>query len=184
MRQYCKKCLKVSEACYCQYIKSISNSKKIIILQHPTEVAHPLGTAKMAELTFKNIDLFVGEDFNECSKLKSLLINSRPALFKPGQESVSYEEAHIDFDTLIFLDGTWKKANKIYYMNRFLQEMPHVSFNGKYSSIYRLRKEPKENYLSTFEAILKTCEIDSNKDLSSSLKALEYIQQFQEGKTI
>ena len=180
MRIKCQNCNKVQVACYCHSIHEFQNSKKIIILKHPSEENHPLGTANMAKLTFDNIEIIVGEDFSKNLKLKELIINTKCALFKPESSAQPYELTHSSFETLFFIDGTWKKANKIFFLNPFLQQLPLVTFQKDYKSIYRLRKEPKENYLSTFETIVKSFEISENRDLQHLLEPLELVQNFQE----
>ena len=179
MRQRCSDCFKVLDSCYCHTIKFYENSKHIIILMHDSEKGHALGTAQMAKLTFKSIDLLVGEDFNKNEELKSMIASNKCALLKPSTEAALYEESYQDFDTLILIDGTWKKANKIYFMNHFLHALPHVTFRPGAPSRYKLRREPKEHYLSTFESIIKSFEISEQSDLSHYLAPLDFIQEFQ-----
>jgi DTW domain-containing protein YfiP len=180
MRERCKQCLKVKPACYCHTITPYKNIKKIIILMHPSEKGHALGTASMAKLTFEKISIFIGESFEDNLDLKELLATEKCALFKPSNDASPYEQCHQEFDTLIFIDGTWKKANKIYFLNSFLHTIPQVSFESGAKSRYRLRKEPKSNYLSTFESVVKAFEISDKTDLSKHLSPLDYVQNFQD----
>jgi len=180
MREYCSKCQRLIQSCFCKLIVPLDNIKHVIILQHPSEESHILGTAKIAELTLSRVSVFKGEIFSQNKELQERLNTSKPALFRPNSQSFVYEEKKELFDTLIFLDGTWKKANKIYFLNPFLQKIPNVSFKETSISKYRLRKEPKESYLSTFEAILKACEADHSQNLDKHLAPLEFIQRFQE----
>jgi DTW domain-containing protein YfiP len=182
MRDKCQECLKVRAACYCGSIKPYFNCKNIIILMHPSEKDHALGTARMAKLTFKNISLYIGEDFTEDKELLRAIKSARCAVFRPSEQALSYEKTYPNFDTLIFLDGTWKKANKIFFLNSFLHDLPQLTFESGAKSRYRLRKEPKESYLSTFESIIKAFEISDKKDLSSHLDPLEFAQNFQESQ--
>jgi hypothetical protein len=54
---------------------------------------------------------------------------------------------------LVLLDGTWFHAKKIYDAHLWLQVLPHVSLAPREPSRYRLRREPKERYVATVEAI-------------------------------
>jgi DTW domain-containing protein YfiP len=179
MRNRCDSCLKLSEACFCHTITSISNHKKIIILQSKEESKHILNTGIMAKLTFQNISIYNDEPFFKCQELLNELSHSKACLFKPHSESLSFESSHGDFDTLIFIDATWKKANKIFFENEFLSLIPKVSFTTHIESQYFLRKEPKKNYISTFEAAVHAIEIDQGECYKSSLAPLKFIQEFQ-----
>ena len=179
MRNRCDSCLKLSEACLCHTITPVTNIKKIIILQSIDESKHILNTGIMAKLTFKNICLYNEEPFYKNLELIKLLKQSKPCLFKPHNEALSFETSHSDFDTLIFIDATWKKANKIFFENEFLSLLPKVSFSTHVESQYFLRKEPKINYISTFEAAVRAIEIDQGESYERSLKPLKFIQDFQ-----
>ncbi len=179
MRDRCGECLKLTAACFCQCIVPISNKKKIIILQSKDESKHILNTGIMAKLTFNNISLYQEEDFNISGDLKEQIESSRACLFKPHLDAKSFESSHQDFDTFVFIDATWKKANRIYFENQFLHSLPKVSFTSEIKSQYFLRKEPKDNYLSTFEAALYAIEIDQNEIYQESLNPLKFIQQYQ-----
>jgi len=74
---------------------------------------------------------------------------------------------------------TWKKAFKMYMLSENLQSVPKVSFKTITKSKYILRKEPKENYLSTIEAISFALKELENIDELIPLKSLDYIQDFQ-----
>jgi DTW domain-containing protein YfiP len=179
MRKRCESCLKLSKACFRHTIVPIKNIKKIIILQSKDESKHVLNTGIMAKLTFSNIFLYNEEPFQQNSDLLNIVKNSKPCLFKPHHEALAFEKTYDDFDTLIFIDATWKKANKIYFENDFLHLIPKVSFSSNLESQYFLRKEPKANFISTFEAAVHAIEIDQGRSLKSSLQPLKFIQEFQ-----
>ncbi|MBY0415032.1 MAG: DTW domain-containing protein [Bdellovibrionales bacterium] len=53
---------------------------------------------------------------------------------------------------LIVIDGTWRKAKKIFLSSKNLQPLPALSLAPTEESDYRIRKAPSENALSTLEA--------------------------------
>ncbi len=54
--------------------------------------------------------------------------------------------------TLILLDGTWKKAYKMWQLSINLQALPTVSLDNADRGNYRIRKSPKDQGVSTVEA--------------------------------
>jgi DTW domain-containing protein YfiP len=57
----CPRCLKPEpDFCVCRLIEPKSNRLRVVILQHPQEPDHLLGTARLAHLALKNSDLRVG----------------------------------------------------------------------------------------------------------------------------
>lgn len=62
-RARCPRCERALVACFCHSIRSLDNALSVLILQHPSEVKHAKGTAKIVELSLNNCQLLVGEDF-------------------------------------------------------------------------------------------------------------------------
>src|SRR5690606_1960692 len=52
----------------------------------------------------------------------------------------------------VLLDGTWRKARRLLYLNPVLQQLPRVALPDGLISRYRLRKAPMAGALSTIEA--------------------------------
>ncbi|BBN11748.1 tRNA-uridine aminocarboxypropyltransferase [Marchantia polymorpha subsp. ruderalis] len=68
-RGYCKRCCKAASRCICDMITSpVNNKTGIIILQHPLENNHHLGTARIAVVGLRNVELIsVPEDEEQFS---------------------------------------------------------------------------------------------------------------------
>ena len=181
-RKNCSYCLKALHACFCHKINHYSTNSKIIILQHPTEVGHPLGTAQIAKLSLENCVIFVGENFSNYAELKKIIDEENCYLVFPNNENnhKKIESHHLaKTKTFIFIDGTWKKAQKILFINPWLKELPTLTLRPDTPSRYILRKAPQQFYLSTLEAICLTIKDYEDKDISQSLEVLDYIQNFQ-----
>lgn len=180
-RKYCPNCEKAIAACFCHKLAKYSIDSHIIILRHPTEKGHPLGTAKIAELSLDNCKVFTGENFIDHQELNKILKDEDCYLVFPTDQTNSIVEktTHKRNKTFIFLDGTWKKAKKILYTNPQLEKLPKLSLTPSLPSNYILRKEPKPNYVSTLEAICECIKIYEQKDISNTLNTLKYIQDFQ-----
>ena len=160
LRNVCSNCEFIEQRCLCPYIKKINNQTILTILQHPSEVKHPLNTVKLLAKSFLKINIYVGEDFSNSIELQELLNNYKDhqalifpnpqaLLLKPESESDDHKINH-----LILLDGSWKKAKKIYYSNAFLQRLPSYYLESNNISEYIIRKSPMEKSLSTLEATI------------------------------
>lgn len=150
-RSRCHRCQRPVSHCLCELIPSLVSVTQVLILQHPSETAHALNTARLVSLGLSQAELLVGESFDSlpddgCDNY----------LLFPGQDAVPIERL-ADRDTplrLVVPDGTWRKARKLLHMNPLLANLPRVSLPAGLVSRYRLRKAPAPGALSTLEAIV------------------------------
>lgn len=163
MSRYCLQCGKANNACICDWIKPIDCSIRVVILQHPSESKRPMGTAKILQLSLSQCDIWVGEDFSQHSELNVLLQDEQTEslILYPSDNSQSLESVALRCDELsaenkrlclILLDGTWKKAYKMWQLSSNLHSLPCVSLPSHLQGNYRIRKAPTEQHLSTVEA--------------------------------
>ena len=97
--------------------------------------------------------LLNGVEFDQ-SKIINAISNSNPYILYPDITATSCEEIYLNQDsTVIVLDGTWIEARKILKRNPILSNIPKLTFNSTIKSNYLIRKQPKENYLSTIESV-------------------------------
>ena len=149
-RPQCPRCQRPSSHCLCPLIPSLTSTTQVLILQHPSETAHALNTARLAALGLHNAELVVGEHV-------SLPADERDNyLLFPGADAVPLESLASCGAPLrlIVPDGTWKKARKMLHLNPALATLPRVSLPPGLVSRYRLRKAPAPGALSTLEAIV------------------------------
>lgn len=196
MSRYCLKCGKANNACICNWIKPIAAQTELVVLQHPSESKHPMGTAKILQLSLQNCQYFIGEDFTHHSQLNQLLADKEFISFVlyPSEDSsiLSTEvltKLNVDGKKirLIIIDGTWKKAYKIWQLSTNLHQLPQVALPHGLVGRYRIRKAPTEQHLSTVEAGFHALSIvEPLCDFSSLMtpfdKMIEYqIAQMPEG---
>ena len=125
------------------------------MLQHPSEATHAKNTARLIELVTETCEINVGEtpeDFAEVKK--ALQTNTGAVVLFPAPQSMALadELAARPIDTLVILDGTWRKAKKIWLANPWLQQLRVCHLNGHANSDYRIRRSKYPNSLSTLEA--------------------------------
>ncbi|MGF1753909.1 DTW domain-containing protein [Vibrio makurazakiensis] len=184
MSRYCPDCAKAKKACICEWIEPLESDVELIILQHPSEEHRPMGTAKILSLSLANSIILIGEDFSDHSQLNQLLAEPgyEHFILYPGERSVGVEKvASINKKVrVILLDGTWKKAFKMWQVSKNLQDLKTVHLPTNLKGNYRIRKAPSENSLSTVEAGYHLLELFNDKnDYSPLLKAFDHMIQFQ-----
>ncbi|EJT84075.1 DTW domain-containing protein [Pseudomonas putida S11] len=131
-RPLCERCQRPLDHCLCSLIPALDSRTRVILLQHPSETAHALNTARLAALGLNNAELRVGEVFDDLNELLATP-GYRPALLFPGddaQELVAYGETDDKPLLLIVPDGTWRKARKLLYLNPLLEALPRATLGG------------------------------------------------------
>lgn len=154
-RPQCPRCQRPASHCLCPLIPSLTSATQVLVLQHPSEAAHALNTARLATLGLRNAELVVGETVN-------LPIDERANyLLFPGVDAIPLERLTTTERPLrlIVPDGTWRKARRMLHLNPVLATLPRVSLPTGLVSRYRLRKAPAPGALSTIEAIVTALNI-------------------------
>ena len=153
--RYCAQCEKAQSACICQFIEQIDCAIPIIILQHPTETKKAIGTARLLALSLPQCAVFIGEDFSAHTKLNTLLANTHYqfSLIYPAEQATALTPvATNQKQGIILLDGTWRKAFKMYQLSTNLHKLPCRTLDIQATTQYRIRKSSKTGGLSTVEA--------------------------------
>lgn len=185
MSRYCSQCGKARKACICDSIVALDSQVELIILQHPTEEHRPMGTARILSLSLVNSRLLVGEDFREHGELNQLLAEPDVEHFVlyPSDVSLSAADVPLPIEKkirIILLDGTWKKAFKMWQLNTQLHHLPCLHLPEDLKGNYRIRKAPNENALSTVEAGFHVLSMmQPEKDFLPLLDAFEAMIDYQ-----
>ncbi|MEG0009388.1 MAG: tRNA-uridine aminocarboxypropyltransferase [Aeromonas sp.] len=159
--RYCTRCTRALKACLCDYIRCVSHLAPLHILQHPTEVGHPKGTAALLAESLTQASLHVGENFAEAHWLNALLGDPKVQcyLLWPDEHALSLAEVRERARStgephqvhFILLDGTWRKAYRMLHSNPALLRLPRIKL-GAIPGQYSIRKKPFPEALSTLEA--------------------------------
>jgi DTW domain-containing protein YfiP len=171
--QTCPDCRKPLALCVCAAIHPIETRAALVILQHPQEQGHALGTAFLAHCQFANSRLVVGLSW---PSLAAAL--GRPSA-EPRRWGVLYLGPHkppaaprvltvVDgggvaladqdlllaaLDGIIVLDGSWSQAKALWWRNPWLLKLRRLVMAPPRPSLYgSLRKEPRPDSVSTIEA--------------------------------
>ena len=132
-----------------------------MILQHPRERFHPLGTARIAHFGLSRVRLENPPVRRDRSLTHRPELPPKTGLLYPHPEarrldSIPPQErpAH-----LLVLDGTWAHARQLYRENSWLGELPHFELAPSEPGRYRIRGEPHLHCLSTVEAIVQSLQV-------------------------
>jgi DTW domain-containing protein YfiP len=143
--------------CYCASLTTIDTVTRIVILQHPRERDMPIGTARMAALCLPGAKLHVGVSWDGSPELRDATGDpDRPAILLwpgPGARDILTDPPAGPV-TLIVVDGTWSQAKAIVRDNPALRSLPRYAFTAPQPSDYRVRREPRAEYVSTIEALM------------------------------
>ena len=158
-RVVCERCKRPPRVCYCAHVTQVPTRTRVLVLQHPREAEKAIGTARIAALCLPSAQIAVGVEFKDDARVQALVNDpARPAvLLYPSEHAqdlrVALPRGPI---TLVVLDGTWAQAKKLKSRNRWLAALPQVCFLPDQPSEYRIRREPREDYVSTIEALALT----------------------------
>jgi DTW domain-containing protein YfiP len=185
-RSFCPQCEFLKSRCLCDTIRPIENHVKVVILQHKSETKHALNTVRILVKSLTNISLLIGEDFTHNDDLNAILCDpkNRCGLIFPGDNAVIMNtESKSQWEKithLIMIDGTWRKAKKIFLLSKNLHTIPSFKIIPSNTSEYRIRKSPNVDGLSTLEAtVLSLKSIEPELDTSSLQKSFKKMIDFQ-----
>lgn len=185
--RYCSQCGKAVKACICAVIQALDSELELIILQHPTEQRRPMGTARILTLSLANCHYFVAEDFSQHQALNALLCDNSVEHFVvfPCDDALTLSQYQGGCDPTkrqraILLDGTWKKAYKMWQLATNLHPLPRIILPRDLQGNYRIRKAPHDNALSTVEAGYHLLSLwQPQRDFSPLIEAFNQMIAFQ-----
>ncbi|MFT3926119.1 MAG: tRNA-uridine aminocarboxypropyltransferase [Myxococcales bacterium] len=155
-RNECSRCRRPAVVCYCAHLPTLETHNRVLVLQHPRERDKAVGTAHMASLCLPHSHVAVGVDFSRDSTVTRMLhdADAPPILLFPSDDAHDLDQAPPNERvTLVVIDGTWHQARALLRKNRDLLDMPRYGFRPTRPSEYRIRREPREDYVSTIEAM-------------------------------
>lgn len=184
-RILCSVCSRPEKSCICAYISAVNNQVLVVILQHPNEVKQSKGTVTLLSKSLMQCQVIVGEDFTDNDELNNIISEYHTLLLYPSEQSqeISYNMGNQVGTTkpicLILLDGTWKKAYRMFMLSKNLQQLMQVSLPLNIESLYKIRKTSKENALSTLEACCYALAMLENNKQSVNYLPQQYHQLLQ-----
>ena len=156
-RVVCLRCRRPERVCFCRHLVSIPSRTRVVFLQHPRERNMAIGTARMASLCLPGSELHTGVHWDGSAVIDRATSDlTRPAaVLWPDAGAIDIMTTPPPGPiTLVVIDGTWSQAKKIVRSNPGLAALPRYAFVPPSPSEYRIRKEPRDDYVSTIEALV------------------------------
>ena len=187
-RARCKNCGFPQKTCLCDWVHPLDSPLNIIILQHPKETNHAKNTVKLLNLGLRNLHVLQGETPEDWESLVKAISNKAEnySLCYPNQHSIAIESISSSTKKtqyfpihhhVIFIDASWRKALKIWYLNPWLHELPSWHFNNPPKNQYHIRHTTQKNSLSTLESVAYVLEHSHNTDCSALYNLFTKMQQ-------
>ncbi|MEO5668738.1 MAG: tRNA-uridine aminocarboxypropyltransferase [Bdellovibrionota bacterium] len=175
----CDICRMRQEICICPEIAAFKRRwqprTRVTVLMHHREENLTTNTAHLASLLLPCCEIHlrgeIGKSIDPSLILKS---GESPLLLYPSQDAIVLTPELVAAlphpVTLIVPDGSWRQASKVAKREAFLKDVPKVVLSPDAPSRYRLRREPKEEGLGTFEAIARAVGVVEGRALRAELE--------------
>ena len=156
-RAECYRCHKPVLTCICARLPLVNNRTEVIVLQHPRERLHPIGTARFARLGLARSTVHVAWNAGAAESEPPEWLEPGTGLLYPSPHAQLLETLPSEArpERLLVLDGTWHTAKTLYRDKHWLHQLPHYRLAPEQPGRYRLRREPRHDYVSTIEAIVE-----------------------------
>ncbi|MFT4861411.1 MAG: DTW domain-containing protein YfiP [Pseudohongiellaceae bacterium] len=148
-------------------------------MQHPSETSHAKNTARLVPLAIKSAEIVIGETADDFQGLRERYGDKQSvAVFYPAPASSDFAPTagSQPIETLLFLDGTWRKALKLWSLNPWLGSIPAYKISPKAPSNYGIRKTKQRNGLSTLEAVSHALQLNESIDTTPLLNLQQAMQ--------
>ncbi len=158
-REVCWRCHKAASVCVCADIPRLEHDTAVHIVQHPRERHHPVGSLRFAELGLAHAQVHVAHYAEDESGHERLQHDFVPppgsCLVYPGAGARPLESLDPPPSRLVFLDGTWNTVKGLLRDDPRLAALPRVALPASTPQRYRIRREPRDECMSTLEAIVR-----------------------------
>lgn len=181
----CTRCKINVKLCFCKELRKLPSKTKISFVMHHREEHLTSNTVNLALMTMDHAEVHLRGLPEKPFKLGDLNINQKefiPLFLFPEDDAIELTADNLKSLNpnnlpiqLIVPDGTWSQAKKVYRrdfitLNETGIRIPAVKLPTGYEGKYLLRKSPRENGLSTFEATAYALEIiEENESLGKEL---------------
>ena len=160
-RHRCYRCMRPAVMCRCAELPTVPTRTGIVVLQHPHERLHPFGTARLLALCMPNARVHTAYGGMNGPLRCEVDLPPGAAVLFPRADAANLATLPPEQmpSTLVLVDGTWAHAKRLHRENPWLHSLPHVRFSPRQPSRYRIRREPRPDYVSTLEAVVEALAI-------------------------
>lgn len=168
----CPRCQVHASLCVCALIPSIATRTRLVLVIHRREQRKPTNTGRLAIECLSNSQALVRGHESSPSAPFTWDGSTQPLFLYPHQDAIpiarfAASERPI---TLIVPDGTWRQAAKVRTRVPGLTDVPCVSIEPDAPTMYRLRRETRDQGLATIEAIARALGVLEGEHVRSALE--------------
>jgi DTW domain-containing protein YfiP len=158
----CESCLLAETRCVCGLVPQLDSSLGVCMLMYHAEYYKPSNTGQLICDVIKDNFAFRWQRTELESELEQLLTSELwyPIIVFP-HDNVEVErqiqqvpeklELGGKRPLLVFLDGTWRQAKKMFVKSPYLAKLPVLQVSHKAKGDYQLREAYHDHHLSTVE---------------------------------
>jgi hypothetical protein len=158
----CATCQLPTAGCICHLTPTIYTPSQFWLLMHPDEGRKPTNTARLIAATMPHTRVFVWQRTVPPLGLLDLLHSRHfaPSVVFPQEPVARAAYSPVDggpagrVPAFVLLDGTWSQTRKMFARSTYLRGVPCLTLRPKTPSTYLLRRQVREDYLSTVEVAI------------------------------
>jgi DTW domain-containing protein YfiP len=163
--------------CFCAQIPHLHLQTRVVMLMQVSEVVLTTNTAKLATRALANSELLVRGRKDQPLETRDLAAGDGSVLLlyprEPAIELTAEFAAGLKRPiTLVVPDGSWRQTRKMVSRDTALAGLPRVKLPPGPPSEYRLRIQPEEGTVCTFEAIARALGILEEATAQAELEAV------------
>lgn len=158
----CKFCQIMVDHCMCEHQPDLDTNLAVMLIVSDNEVMKPSNTGRLILDVVKEGFVYQWNRTEPEDEMLSLLNSDeyQPVIVFPSDYADDKTRVLESLDTplkgekkwlLIFIDGSWREARKIFRRSDYLAHLPVLSINPESVSQYMMRKSENEQHLSTAE---------------------------------
>ncbi|CCN35270.1 putative DTW domain-containing protein [Vibrio nigripulchritudo SO65] len=179
----CQYCQVATLHCICEHQPKVATKVAALIIMSDNEILKPSNTGRLIADTVEETYAFQWTRTEPDDALIRLLEDDQyqPVVVFPEDyvdeksrlidiEDPSVRHFHSDkTPLLIFLDGSWREARKMFRKSEYLSRLPVLSIRPETVSSYMMRKSDNETHLATAEVASMVLALFNEKQASETL---------------
>ncbi|MEZ9232730.1 tRNA-uridine aminocarboxypropyltransferase [Vibrio amylolyticus] len=160
----CEYCQVATKHCLCDYQPSVDTGVAAMLIVSGNEVFKPSNTGRLiadvvqetsvyqwnrTEPEQEMLDMLCDPNYFPMVVFPEEYVDDKSRLIEESGSLVNLPDSKKPL--LIFIDGSWREARKIFRRSEYLQSLPVFSIKPDSVSQYMMRKSDNEDHLSTAE---------------------------------
>lgn len=164
-----------AERCICALVPKLATRTRLVLVAHRRELKKTTNTGTLAVRCLGDAArVFSWGDEGTVIAREDVVPDGHQAFVLTPHESLPLDAEALARDgrpvVVVVPDGTWRQANKMASRIPALAALPRYALPPGPPSRYRLRAEPREDGLATFEAIARVFGVLEGAEVQAALE--------------